>query len=203
MARSIQLLLVDNVEGLGIVGDVVKVKPGYARNFLLPHGHAVFPSAKKVEQLKEQREQVLAELAALRKQREALLQKMHDMKLTLTRSCNDQGLLYGSITQRDIADGLESQGYNVGQRSVRLGQPIKRLGEYQVPVQFDKDLRTEITLVIEADRSLAEESEEMDFDDEGNLIEPSARRRGKADAPAPEAMASATPESAPAEAATE
>ena len=175
MARHIELLLLKNIEHLGIVGDVVRVKRGYARNYLLPHGFAEVPTASRVAMLEEDRAKALADLASLRSAREELLERMVEVTLTMTRSCNDQGVLYGSVTQRDICDALQANGLDVGARSVRLAAAIRRVGTYPVPIQFDKDLRTEITVVVEPDQPL-EDREEMEFDDEGNLIikEPAA-----------------------------
>ena len=175
MARHIELLLLKNIEHLGIVGDVVRVKRGYARNYLIPHGFAEVPTASRVAMLEEDRAVALAELASLRSAREELLERMVEVTLTMTRSCNDQGVLYGSVTQRDICDALQTNGLDVGARSVRLAAAIRRVGTYPVPIQFDKDLRTEITVVVEPDQPL-EAREEMEFDDEGNLIikEPAA-----------------------------
>ena len=170
MARNIELLLLQTVEHLGIVGDIVRVKPGYARNYLLPHGLAEFPTPSRIEALKEERARARAELAALRKEREELLALMKEVTVTLVRSCNDKGHLYGSVTQRDISDGLQELGYNVDARAVRLSAAIRNIGEHAVPIQFDKDLRADITVMVEPDQPL-EEREEMEFDDEGNLIE--------------------------------
>ena len=172
MAKNIELLLLQTVENLGIVGDIVRVKPGYARNYLLPHGLAEFPTPSRIEALKEERARARAELAALRKEREELLALMKEVTVTLVRSCNDKGHLYGSVTQRDIADGLKEKGYNVDVRSVRISNAIRHIGEHPVPIQFDKDLRAEIVVMVEPDQPL-EEREEMEFDDEGNLIEKS------------------------------
>ncbi|MEM7229928.1 MAG: 50S ribosomal protein L9 [Planctomycetota bacterium] len=174
MARNIELLLLENVENLGIVGDVVRVKAGYARNFLLPLELAEPPTAEKIESLKERRAAAEAKVKALRSAREELLGRMEEITLTLVRSTNDQGVLYGSVTQRDIADGLQENGFDVGARSVRLPQPIRRIGTNSVPIQFDKDLKVDITLVVEPDQPL-EEREEMEFDGEGNLIEKPAK----------------------------
>lgn len=180
--RSLQLLLVENVEHLGIVGDIVDVKPGYARNYLLPHGLAEWPSEDRLAELQERRSQVQKQVSALRHAREELHGRMEEVTVKMIRSCNDQGLLYGSVTQSDIADALQEAGYDVGSQSIRLGQTIKRVGEYPVPVQFDKDLRCEINLVVDPDHPIGEEREEMEFDDEGNLIPP--RRRKKTSPPA-------------------
>jgi len=181
MAKNIELLLLQSVENLGIIGDIVKVKPGYARNYLLPLQLAEFPTPTKIESLKEDRATAMAEAGRLRGAREELLARMEEVTLTLVRSCNDKGILYGSVTQRDISDGLQEAGYDVGVRSIRMHNALRRIGEYPVPVQFDKDLRTDINLVIEPDQPL-EEREEMEFDDEGNLIErPKSKPRPKAD----------------------
>ena len=169
-SRNIELLLVENVENLGIVGDVVKAKPGYARNYLIPHGLAVQPSEKRIAELQERRAEVQAEMDRLRAARVELHGRMEDITISITRSCNDQGALYGSVSQRDIADALQENGYDVGIRSVRIGQPIRRVGEFPVPIQFEKDLKTEITLIVEPDHAIGDEREEMEFDNEGELI---------------------------------
>jgi large subunit ribosomal protein L9 len=154
MAKHIELLLLDTVENLGLVGDVVKVKPGYARNYLLPHGYAEPPSPTKIESLKEARARAQAELAALREQREKLVEEMSEVSVTLERNCNDQGALYGSVTHRDISDALMEAGWGVDVRSVRIAHPIRHIGIYPVPLQFDKDLRVEVTVVVQSDRDL-------------------------------------------------
>lgn len=178
MARNQELLLLESVENLGIVGDIVRVKSGYARNYLLPMGLAEPPTQRKIDSLKDRRAEAEKEQLRLRGAREELLSRMEEITLTLIRSCNDQGVLYGSVTQRDLADGLQDNGYDVGTRSIRLAQPIRRVGEYAVPIQFDKDLRTDITVIVEPDQPL-EERQEMEFDNEGNLIEPGSDRGGR------------------------
>ena len=180
-AKKVKLLLNKSVENLGIVGDIVKVRPGFARNYLLPQALAEAPTPSKIERLKVAREAALAELAHLRTAREQLLSRMQAVEVSIQRSCNDQGILYGSVTQRDISDALQAAGYDVGVRSVRLAQPIRRIGSYHVPIQFEKDLRTDITLNVEADRQFEEEREEMEIDDEGELVEkrPARNREGR------------------------
>jgi len=183
-AKKISLLLNRTVENLGIVGDIVKVRPGYARNFLLPHVLAEAPTPSKIERLKEARQTALAELAHIRQSREELVARMNAVTVTIARSCNDQGILYGSVSQRDIADALQAAGYDVGVRSVRLSQSIRRVGEYHVSIQFDKDLRTDVTLKVDADRSLDEEREEIEIHEEGEMVERRPRRRpARDDAP--------------------
>ena len=160
MARTIQLLLLENVENLGIVGDLVKVKAGYARNYLLPLGFAEFPTEEKVEALKEARAVALKELDALKAKRRSLIEQLEDIEVKLIRSANDQGALYGSVTQRDIADALAAAGYQIELRAIRLSSPIKRVGQYTAPIQFDREQKTEITIVIESDQTIEELDEQ-------------------------------------------
>jgi large subunit ribosomal protein L9 len=152
--KNVELLLLDSIEHLGIVGDVVKVRPGYARNYLLPMLLAEKPTPEKIESLKEARAAALAKQAQMRADREALIEKLAEMKLVLVRSCNDQGQLYGAVTQRDIADELTAQGYAVDMRAVRLSNPIRRIGAWVCTIQFDRDLKTDIHVHVNADRVL-------------------------------------------------
>jgi len=154
MARPVELLLLRNVENLGIVGDIVKVRAGYSRNYLLPHALAEHPTQEKVEALKEARAKALAELAAQRALREDTIGKLTGVAIKLVRSCNDQGVLYGSITQRDIADALVAAGYAVDMRAVRLAAPFRRIGSYTCLIQFEKELKADITIEVSADRAL-------------------------------------------------
>lgn len=199
--KTVELLLLDNIESLGIVGDVVKVKTGFARNYLLPMGVAEAPSEARIEELQAERSKALAAAEAQRAQRMELIQRMEEVELTLIRSCNDQGGLYGSVTQRDIAEGLAQVGYEgIDIRAVRLPTSIRRIGTYDVPIQFEADLRAEISVIVEPDQPL-EEREEMEFDDEGELIEKPVAQAPSAQAP--EVAPEETPADAPAEAAAE
>ena len=159
-SRRIELLLNRTVEHLGLVGDVVRVRAGYARNYLLPMGLAEPPTPEKFEALKEARAAARAEQAAMRAARADTIEKLAEITVRLVRSCNDQGALYGSVTQRDISDALVEMGYGVDMRAVRLSQPIRRLGENLVLIQFERDLKQEITVRIVPDRELEDEREE-------------------------------------------
>ena len=188
MARNTELLLLETVENLGIVGDVVKVKSGYARNYLLPHGVAERPTPTKVEALKEQRAKAQAELAAVRSEREKIIEELVGASITMERSCNDQGQLYGSVTQREISDAMIAAGYGVDVRAVRLSHPIRHIGEYHIPIQFNKDLRSDVTVSIKADRVLEgfneagepiETEDEPEIDESHLLPDPDERPRRK------------------------
>ncbi len=183
-SRRIELLLNRTVEHLGLVGDVVRVRAGYARNYLLPMGLAEPPTPEKVEALKEARAAAQAEQAAMRAARAETIDKLTDITVRLVRSCNDQGALYGSVTQRDISDALIELGYDVDMRAVRLSQPIRRLGENQVLIQFERDLKQEITVRIVPDREIEGEREEETSEAPTSEGEPEA-----AEAPAEPAAA--------------
>ncbi len=168
-ARRIELLLTANVENLGIVGDIVRVRMGYARNYLLPMDVAELPTQEKMDALAEQREIALKEYEANRAEQATIIEKLEGITLTLSRSANDQGGLYGSVTQRDIADALVENGFSVDTRAIRLHSAIRRIGEYPVTIQFGTDLKVDVEVIVNPDRPL-EDREEMEFDDEGNLI---------------------------------
>lgn len=154
MAKGLKLLLIENVDSLGIVGDVVNVRLGYARNFLLPRNLATTPSDELIKSLAGKRADAEKQLAELRKHREQLIGKLQTVEVTLTRSCNDLGILYGAITQQDMAKALGEQGYNVKPREVRLNETIKRVGNYDVHVKLDSDLDATVKLHVKPDREL-------------------------------------------------
>ncbi|MEM6257098.1 MAG: 50S ribosomal protein L9 [Planctomycetota bacterium] len=157
--KQIELLLLETVDNLGIVGDVVKVKPGYARNYLLPHGLAEAPTEEKIQELAARRAEVEAELKKLRSEQEALIDKLEAVELTLERSANEQGLLFGGVSQHDIAEALQAEGFAVEDRHIRIGEKINRLDTYDIPIQLAKDLKTEIKLWVVSDKPLETEEE--------------------------------------------
>ena len=190
-SKKIELLLNRTIENLGLVGDVVKVKPGFARNYLLTHGFAEAPTQEMIEALKDRRAQAQAELSKLRSEREALMARMEGAAIKLIRSVNDQGVLYGAVTQRDISDQLVVDGFMVDMRAVRLQNPIRRIGQYSCLIQLDRDLKTELTIDVLPDRALenftaaaaaaeaAEEEEAAPAADEPAAAAAEAPKKGK------------------------
>lgn len=167
MAKQIELLLLDTIENLGIVGDVVKVKPGYARNYLLPHGLAEPPTEEKIAELAARRAEVAEELKKIRTEQESLLDKITDYELTLERSANEQGILFGGVSQHDISEALQAEGFDVKDSHVRIGEKINRLDTYHIPIQLAKDLKCEIKLWVVSDTPLEIEESEPVEDEEG------------------------------------
>lgn len=168
--KTIELLLTENVENLGIVGDVVKVKPGYARNYLLPTNRATKPTAKAMERLAERRKQVEEQLKQERAANEALIVKLEEYELTMMRAANEEGVLYGGVSQHDIALALQEEGFDIEDRHVRIGEQIKRLDTYRIPIQVDKELHTEIKLWVVSDKPIAELEAEPGESAEGEEI---------------------------------
>ncbi|MCC6229750.1 MAG: 50S ribosomal protein L9 [Phycisphaerales bacterium] len=154
MPRTQKLLLVENVESLGIVGDIVNVRNGYARNFLLPRALATKPSDELIQQLQGKRAEAQKMLAEQRRLREGLAQKLQGVEIKLIRSCNDQGILYAAITQQDVANELNAGGYAVKPRDVRINQVMKRIDSYEVHIKLDSDLDSSVKVHVQADRKL-------------------------------------------------
>lgn len=155
MAKNLELLLTENVEGTGIVGDVVKVRKGFARNYLMPRGYATQPSDEMIKSLAGKRAEAQKQLAELRRSREELIKKLQGFALTMVRSCNDMGILYAAVTQHDIASALGAAGFaGIKDREVRLGQTIKRVDHYDVHVKLDSDLDATVKLDVQSDRPL-------------------------------------------------
>lgn len=180
MAKNIQLLLTESVDNLGIVGDLVNVRTGYARNFLLPRQFATMPSDEAIKSLAAKRAKAEQEVALLREARKTMVEKMQGLEITLERSCNDLGVLYGAVTQQEIAKELVAKGFEVRPRDVRLPHAIKRIDTYEVHIKFESDLESVVKLWIVPDRKLEPDDKkpDMDFDIEGNLVEPGRRERG-------------------------
>jgi large subunit ribosomal protein L9 len=194
MARNVKLLLIESVDTLGIVGDVVNVRLGYARNFLLPRQLATTPSDELIKSLAAKRAEAERQLAELRKAREETVHKLDGFHIALERPTNDMGILYAAVTQAEIATLLNGMGHkNVRPRDVRLGQTIKRIGSYDVTVKFDTDLEATLKLDVKSDRKL-EMLEEL------QAAEEAARAAAAGQTPAPAAGA-APAEGQPADAA--
>lgn len=180
--KQVELLLLESVDNLGLVGDVVRVKPGYARNFLLPRGYAEPPSEEKIAALAEARAKAAAEQERIRSEQEALIEKITDYELTLERAANDQGVLFGGVSQHEIAQALRDAGFAVEDRHIRIGNQVKRIDTYHIPVWLNKDLKTEITLHIVSDRPLDLDEEVEEAEEQGEGREAQAE---SADAEAP------------------
>lgn len=143
-----ELLLKEDVDNLGVRGDLVKVKPGYGRNYLLPRGLAIQATPGNVKQIELQRKTLLKKEAA---ERDTALQQaelLKDVTLEFARKVGEHGILYGSVTSMDIAEAFAAKGYEVDRRRVLLKDPIKEPGEFEVPVKLHREVTTNIKVVV-------------------------------------------------------
>lgn len=141
-----QIILQEDVDKLGHRGDVVTVKPGYARNFLLPHNLAIEATPGNMKALERIRgalaKKTATELDAAKKQAELLA----GVSLKFTRKTGENEQMFGSVTSGDIADGLKAQNFEVDKRQIQLADPIKTLGEFPVTVKVFRDVTAEIKI---------------------------------------------------------
>lgn len=154
--KQIKLLLTQNVDNLGIIGDVVTVKGGYARNYLLPHGMATQPTQGAIDRLAEERARVEADLKEVHAKQAALIEKIEGHEITMKRAANEQGLLFGGVSQHEIAIALREAGFEIDDRHVRIGEQIKRLDSYEIPVVLGRELKTTIKLWVVSNKSKEE-----------------------------------------------
>lgn len=126
------VILLQRVEKLGRIGEIVSVKPGYARNYLLPTGRALRATEANKAKFEAQRAQIEAENARKREEAEAVAQTMTDVSVTIIRQASNAGALYGSVSAKDISDALAEVGHKVARQAVILDRPIKTLGITEV-----------------------------------------------------------------------
>ncbi|MEN0077368.1 MAG: 50S ribosomal protein L9 [Paracraurococcus sp.] len=150
----IELILMQRVEKLGQMGERVKVRPGYARNFLLPKGKAIRANADNLQRFEEQRAQLEAQNLKRREEAERIAERVTGLTVTIIRQAGESGSLYGSVSARDIAEGCKEGGLTVSRSQVLLEQPIKTLGLTNVRVELHPEVH--ITVVANVARSLEE-----------------------------------------------
>jgi large subunit ribosomal protein L9 len=146
-----KLILREDVENLGKGGELVEVKPGYGRNYLLPRGLAVVANPKNVRELDHQKAVAQAKAAKLRASAEAVAKRLADTAVTLRRKVGEQDKLYGSVTALDIAEALAARGLQIDRRSIDLAEPLKSLGDFEVPVKLHSDVVGKAKVKIEAE----------------------------------------------------
>ncbi|HTA88243.1 MAG TPA: 50S ribosomal protein L9 [Polyangiaceae bacterium] len=147
MATATKVLLQADVDNLGSGGEIVRVRPGFARNFLLPRGLAVPATAGNLARVEE-----LKKAAAARKQQELveaqdLAKKLDGSSVKITRAAGDEGKMFGSVTSKDIGDAFEKLGVTIDRKKIHLAEPIKTLGTFEVPLKLHGSVS--VTLKVE------------------------------------------------------
>ncbi len=146
-----KVILRESVENLGKGGEVVEVKPGYGRNYLLPRGLAVAANPKNVRELEHQKQIAFAKAAKLKASAEAVAKRLADTPVTLRRKVGEQDKLYGSVTAIDVAEALAGRGLQIDRRSIDLPDPIKSTGDFEIPVKLHSEVVGKAKIKIEAE----------------------------------------------------
>ena len=150
-----EILLREDIDNLGARGEVVKVRAGYGRNYLLPRGLAVQATPSNVKQIELQRKALLkkaTEEKAVAEQQAGLLK---EITLEFVRKAGEHGLLYGSVTSMDIAEAFTAKGFEIERRKINLKDPIKETGEYEVPVKLHREVISNVKVIVKAEAAVA------------------------------------------------
>ena len=147
---NVQVILSEDVPSLGRPGDVVKVRAGYARNYLLPRGLAVEANSKNLRAFEHQKGLAMLRREANKGQALKLKQQLEDLALTIGANAGEEGKLFGSVTNIDIERALRERGFDIERRKIMLAEPIKQLGEFTVPVRLDPEVEAGVKLTVAA-----------------------------------------------------
>jgi len=139
-----KVLLREDVDDLGARGEIVRVRSGYARNYLLPRNLAVEATAGNVKGIESERAALLKKEAKERASADAQSEQMSTLELEFRRKAGEQGALYGSVTSMDVAEALRERGYEIERHRIHLREPLKRVGEYTVPVRLHREVTIDL-----------------------------------------------------------
>lgn len=156
------ILLREDIETLGGRGEIVTVKSGYARNFLLPKGIAILATKGNIKQVEKEREILLKKAAEDKSTADMQAEQMKDIKLNFERKAGETGTLFGSVTSIDVTAALNDLGYEIDRKQVKLKDPIKELGEYTVDVRLHREVILEVPVKVRAEGELVPEEEKKE-----------------------------------------
>lgn len=143
-----EVILREHVDNLGRRGDVVKVAPGYARNYLLPRNLALAVTAGNRKLIERERKVADQREAEEKQTAEALASRLSSVELTIARRVGETEQLYGSVTSADVAEALAEKGLEIDKRKIHLDEPIKAIGEFAVPVRLHRDVTAQVKLLV-------------------------------------------------------
>ena len=135
-----KVILRENIQKVGKAGEIVKVSPGYARNFLLPRNLATVATVKNVRQLDHEKRQIFLKQEKDKRDALKLSEELKQVPLTITRQVGEDERIFGSVTTRDIADALRQEGFKINRRQIRLDDNVKKLGTYDVHVKLHAEV---------------------------------------------------------------
>jgi large subunit ribosomal protein L9 len=140
----VKVILKEDVEHLGKIGDMVAVADGYGRNYLLPRGLAIEASTRNVKILEHQKKIIKARMQKQKSDSEDLAKQLSSVSLTVAKKAGEDDKLFGSVTSRDIEDALKAEGFAMDRRRIVLEEPIKRLGVYSIPIKVHSEVTAEV-----------------------------------------------------------
>lgn len=143
-----EIILSQDVDKLGVAGAVVKVKEGFARNFLIPNKLAVPATSANLKRLEQERQKKVAELRKAKEEFEQLKAKLDSLSLTIPALIHEEDKLFGSISQQDIVQALKEEGFEIDKNSIYLEEPIKSLGIYEIPIKLHPEVSAKIKVWI-------------------------------------------------------
>jgi large subunit ribosomal protein L9 len=144
-----ELILRETIDNLGRAGQVVKVADGYARNYLLPKKLAYLATPGNLKVIEAERQSLLRKEAKQKDEAERLLQMLEKVEILIRRKVGEHDMLYGSVTNSDVADALEQKGFQIEKRKIHMDDHIKSLGEFSIPIRLFKDVTAHIKLKVE------------------------------------------------------
>lgn len=138
--RQMEVILRQDIERLGKAGTIVKVKDGFARNFLIPNGLAMSCTLANLKKLEQEKQKKVLQSEKVKKEAQDLSQRLTTISLTIPVMIHDEDKLYGSVTSVDITSALKEEGFNIDENSIKLDGPIKSLGIYEVPINLHPEV---------------------------------------------------------------
>jgi large subunit ribosomal protein L9 len=148
MATHIQVVLKDDVVKLGKSGELVRVKPGYARNYLIPRGLAAVATRSNIAQVEHEKKVAVVRAAKLRGDAEAVAKRLNGAVVEIAVQVGEEGKLFGSVGTKDIADALKKKGHEVDRKAIQLHEPIKSVGERELEVRLGYEVTATIKVVV-------------------------------------------------------
>jgi large subunit ribosomal protein L9 len=142
------VILQQDVPKLGNVGDIVKVRDGYGRNFLVPRGLGVIADERNVRRLEHQKRMAATKASKELTKAQALADQLVANAVTIRRQAGEDGKLFGAVTNRDVAEAFSADGFELDRRSIQLEEPIKTLGKFNIPVKLDRGIQATIKVYV-------------------------------------------------------
>jgi len=166
MAGTVHVILARDVDNLGRIGDLAAVKPGYARNYLIPQGLALPASQARMREFEHKKRVVEHQRARLKSESQKLAGEIAQAQVTISARVGEQDKLFGSIGARDIAEALAAEGHKINHRDLKMDGPIKTIGMHMIDLRLEADVTTQVKVIVAAEKVAEEEMSAESFEDE-------------------------------------